>query len=521
MVRGAGCWRKLCGRCRVDSRPWPWRSWPPPTEAAETAWQRREERRTYRQWQSQVAAANQGVHLDRAGLQCALRWAERELPALQQPEQRAAVWRRAAQGLLEGLDPHSSLVLKAHFEQAERQSARTLSADPGLRLEREGPDLYVASLHPLARLAAQKLRLGDRILAIDGQPTADWPPARAAQQLAAAPNRGGPVTLLVASARGPARRAPIEVVLPRLELQWPTVQVRVIERRLRVAVVRLPQFARLTAEQLRQGLREATALVGKPLSAVVLDMRGNGGGWLSEAIAVADAFASSGPLLTVRWRGLQEESYRAKAEAADLLMPLTVLVDGHCRSACEVVADALQGSGRALVAGQPTFGKGTLQVVEDARRGPWSVLVTRGIYAGPSGRSVQARGVQPDVLAGSDQALLREVDLPRALTPGDDVPAYQTSLKTEAWRACMAQPLPELAATDAYDAPLATAARAALCQEQRATLPRQPQPKARDSSNPNSNEPTGPGAANRPQDRSPGSPRRSAAISSASVRLPR
>jgi carboxyl-terminal processing protease len=160
---------------------------------------------------------------------------------------------------------------------------------------------------------------------------------------------------------------------------------------------------------------------------VVLDMRGNGGGLLREAVITADAFLTQGPIVSLRGRTPGNRKSWS-ADTAELLppLPMVVLIDGRSASAAELVAAALQENGRATVMGQRSFGKGSVQSVMPLGSGKGALKLTTALYHGPSGRTVQRTGVVPDIeliLAAETTARSgrREADRPQAL-PGADEP---------------------------------------------------------------------------------------------------
>jgi carboxyl-terminal processing protease len=161
-------------------------------------------------------------------------------------------------------------------------------------------------------------------------------------------------------------------------------------------VLRLSSFSGPVSAALSQGVAEA--LAAHAPRGVVLDLRGNPGGLLWEAIQVADAFLPHGEIASMRGRTLSTQRTWT-ADAAELLpgLPLVVLIDRRSASASELVAAALQGNGRAAVLGQRSFGKGSVQSTFGLGEGHGAVKLTTALYYGPSGRAVNRSGVTPDV----------------------------------------------------------------------------------------------------------------------------
>jgi carboxyl-terminal processing protease len=193
-----------------------------------------------------------------------------------------------------------------------------------------------------------------------------------------------------------------------------------------VLVLRVSSFTGSVAANLEKAIAETTASVTP--RAVILDMRGNGGGLLREAVVIADVFLAEGTIVSLRGRtpGNQRSWH---ADPAEYLpgVPMVVLIDGRSASATELVAAALQENGRATIMGQRSFGKGSVQSIVSLGGDKGGLKLTTAIYHGPSGRTVQRTGVGPDIeLLKTIEASLtprrREADRPEAL-PGADEPS--------------------------------------------------------------------------------------------------
>jgi carboxyl-terminal processing protease len=234
---------------------------------------------------------------------------------------------------------------------------------------------------------------GDRFLAIDGQLARDMP-IEDAQQLM----RGPPGTQVRVTLRRPDAEEALEVMLTREVIEVRAVDARVLSDR--TVHVRLKVFDETTAAELRRALDEANERAARAggLRGLVLDMRGNPGGLLSAAVLVADEFLSEGVIVSTRARGgklLRE--HRASAAGTRPHWPMVVLVDGYTASAAEIVAGALHDHKRAVIVGTRSFGKGSVQNVIELPDHS-AIKLTTALYYTPSGRSIQAEGIEPDVV---------------------------------------------------------------------------------------------------------------------------
>ncbi|MBT8071047.1 MAG: peptidase S41, partial [Gammaproteobacteria bacterium] len=188
----------------------------------------------------------------------------------------------------------------------------------------------------------------------------------------------------------------------------------------------ITHFTRKSADELLEQVDYMQQNRRAPLKGIVLDLRGNPGGVLNPAITIADGFLDEGLIVSTRGRSADQQEYTAEAGQWMENMPVVVLVDRSTASASEVLAGALQDHGRALIVGERTFGKGSVQSVLNLRNGA-GVRLTTSRYYTPAGRSIQAEGIQPDVeivpvkVLEEDGAHKREADLERHLVrePGN------------------------------------------------------------------------------------------------------
>jgi len=201
-----------------------------------------------------------------------------------------------------------------------------------------------------------------------------------------------------------------------------------------VAYLRVEEFVTGSDRAVQEAVRDLGAV-----KAVVLDLRGNPGGSLPEAVSVADLFLAEGVIMTVARRGGSNQQHLAHRQGT-FEEPLVVLVDANTASAAEIVAGALQDNGRALIIGTQTFGKASVQTVIPLEDGSALKLTTARYYT-PNGRSIQAEGIQPDIIvkyakpsedaAGDEKGRIREKDLQGHIKPEqeNDVHEEELSLK--------------------------------------------------------------------------------------------
>jgi carboxyl-terminal processing protease len=344
----------------------------------------------------------------------------------------------AIRGMLGVLDPHSSFM--------DPQEARILSDDSqgeyaGIGVEIDVRDGWLTITAVLADGPAYRagLKPGDRFLTIGADSARDMPIDQAQQRM-----RGEPGTQVRVTVRRSGVPDALDLVLTRALIEVQAVQARVLPDR--VVYLRLRVFQESAAAELRRALDQAvesTAGHGG-VAGVVLDLRDNPGGLLSSAVLVADEFLEEGVIVSTRARGgrLVREQ-RAAAAGTRPNWPMVVLLNGYSASAAEIVAGALHDHRRAVLVGTRTFGKGSVQNVIDLPDGS-ALKLTTALYYTPSGRSIQAQGIEPDVVV--DQldpeqlartpdpgAAIREATLAQHL-PADDAPPLEQPAPSRGYR---------------------------------------------------------------------------------------
>ncbi len=324
-----------------------------------------------------------------------------------EPAQRNKVAEGAIKGMVAELDPHSAYMTPAEFALFQGETEGKFG---GVGVEVDFKNDYVTVIAPIEGSPAARagIRPGDQIISIDGRAM-----------------RGERIDKLVGLMRGPAGSS-VKLMIRRPGLAEPltfTLQreeihvTSVVGKRLvnDVAYVRLKQFQEGTHDELLRVTARLRAESKAPLTGVILDMRNNPGGLVDEAEAVADEFLATGVIYTTRHRGQVVDEAKAHDGGAFASLPMVTLVNEYSASSAELVAGALQDSRRATIVGAPTFGKGSVQTIFDLPGGAGLRLTTMRYYT-PSGRSIQAEGIKPDILIQGAQPaapgeVLRERDL--------------------------------------------------------------------------------------------------------------
>ncbi len=306
----------------------------------------------------------------------------------------------AIRGMVEELDRHSRWMSRDEYATLHDE---TTGRYEGIGVEvmpaSDADGLRIEKVLPGSPAVRDGLRPGDRILAVDGEPVVDLD-MDAVSELLKGP-RGATVVLTVARE---AEDDPVEVRTIRDTVRIPVVEAGFVAER--VGYVRLIQFPNGAANDL--GAAIDTLRQRSQLDALVLDLRDNPGGLLDEAIAVTDLFLDEGTIVSTRGR-LEGEVVHAATPGGYPDLPLVLLVNGQSASASEIVAGALQDTGRATLVGTHTFGKGSVQTVYE-HRDHSALKLTIGAYYTPSGEPVAANdGRRPDV----------EIELPAAKTAID------------------------------------------------------------------------------------------------------
>jgi carboxyl-terminal processing protease len=319
----------------------------------------------------------------------------------------------AINGMLQGLDPHSSYMNPRSFRDMQVQT-RGEFGGLGIEVTQEGG--YVKVISPIDDTPAARagVRPGDLITHLNGQSTQGLTLQEAVEQM-----RGERGTAIRLTIRREGESRPVELSLTRDVIRPQVARFRLEGND--IAYVRLSSFNEQTEGALRRAMTSMRNQAGTNLKGVILDLRNNPGGLLDQAVQVADDFLDQGEIVSTRARR-PEDAQRWNARPGDIAqgLPMVVLVNAGSASASEIVAGALQDHRRAIVMGVKSFGKGSVQTVMPIP-GQGAIRLTTARYYTPSGRSIQATGIEPDieVLAARVEANApardREADLRRAL----------------------------------------------------------------------------------------------------------
>jgi carboxyl-terminal processing protease len=297
----------------------------------------------------------------------------------------------AIEGMLRALDPHSSYLSAQDFHTLKEDTEGNFC---GVGMEVGLKDGQLTVITPIPESPAMKAGIlpGDWIVKIEGMTTATMDLMEAVQRMR---GRAGTEVAISVKREG---TSPMDMVLTRAPIEVKSVEATLLEPG--IAHIRIKAFQEDTSANVRTQLRHMK-LIGGGLEGVVLDMRRNPGGLMYEAVKVADLFVSEGTLLSTKGRGgVVIESFSAHRAGTFDDVSLVVLIDGASASASEIVAGALQDNGRAMVVGMRSFGKGSVQTIIPLRDGGALKLTTSRYYT-PSGKSIQAEGIIPDVVVES------------------------------------------------------------------------------------------------------------------------
>ena len=316
----------------------------------------------------------------------------------------------AIKGLLLDLDPHSTYFDK---DDAQAFDEETSGAYDGIGVEvQQQPDGTVKVIAPIDDTPAAKagIKSGDVIVAVDGKPLS---PADAEGQ---GPLRGKPGSQLVLTIAREGVAKPFDVTLQRQTIRVASVRGRMLEPG--YGYVRVAAFQADTAADFERILDGQQAQAGGKLRGLVLDLRSNPGGLLTSAVQIADDLLDSGRIVSTRGRiAISDAQFSATPGDRMHGAPVVALVDAGSASAAEVLAGALADNHRARIVGSRTFGKGSVQTLLPLDNGD-SVKLTTARYYTPSGKSIQARGITPDVVLHPDKGVDAQADYAEALLPG-------------------------------------------------------------------------------------------------------
>jgi carboxyl-terminal processing protease len=310
-------------------------------------------------------------------------------------------------GIVESLeDPYSH-----YFTPDEAQTFQaSLSGEfegVGMNVEKDARGLRVLTVFDGSPAKEAGIRPEDLILSVDGRSIAGL-----SSQLATSRIKGEAGTEVALEVFTPGASEPRTLRVEREQIKVPVSSGRVVERDGRkLGVVSLTGFSDGAHGELR---RQIDKVLDGGAEGLVLDLRGNGGGKLLEAVLVSSIFIEDGEIVSVRGRSRPERTENAQGDAIDEKIPVVVLVDGGSASASEIVTGSLRDRGRATVVGTNTFGKGLVQEVEPLSNGGYLDITVANYYL-PSGKTISTRGLRPDVRAEDKPRTTRDEALPVAL----------------------------------------------------------------------------------------------------------
>jgi carboxyl-terminal processing protease len=315
---------------------------------------------------------------------------------------------KAIQGMVHSLDPHSSLLLPDELKELQVDTQGEFTGI-GISITMRGGSVTVIS--PIEGTPAYKagIKAGDKIIKVDGEPTADL--REAVKKI-----RGPKGTKVVVTIVRKGLKEPLEYKLVRDVI--PIESVKSLTLKPGYGYLWVTNFRESTTEDIVKALEKLQA-GGAPLKGIILDLRDNPGGLLDQSIKVADLFLEKGKILTIEGRSKRNTRiFNATPDDPQRSYPIVVLINGGSASASEIVAGALQDQKRALILGTTSFGKGSVQTVENLRDG-YGLKLTIARYYTPNGRSIQAKGIEPDVIVqhqsievvSADEDLTKESDL--------------------------------------------------------------------------------------------------------------
>lgn len=296
----------------------------------------------------------------------------------------------AIKGLLTTLDPHSGYLDPDFYQDLQVQTKGEFG---GLGIEITVKEGLLVVISPMEGSPAEKagIRPNDAIVKIDGKFTKDFSLVDAVKKL-----RGPKGTDIVLSVFRKGNPELLEVKMIRDQIAVRSVRARLLPDGF--AYVRINQFVEKTAEDLKNALKDLLKTSGRDtLAGLVLDLRNNPGGLLTQAILVSDMFLREGVIVYTDSRvDGQRQKYFAHERGTEPDFPIVAIVNGGSASASEIVAGALKDAGRGLIVGTQTFGKGSVQTISPLENGG-AVTLTTALYFTRSGNSLQAKGVSPDI----------------------------------------------------------------------------------------------------------------------------
>ena len=300
----------------------------------------------------------------------------------------------ALSGMMTSLDPHSAYLPPKNFEDMQ---VETKGEFGGLGIEVTMENGLVKVIAPIDDTPASRagMRPNDLISELDGTPVLGLTLSEAVDLMRG--EKGKPISLTVLRE---GEKEPLEITIIRDTIKIRAVRTRVEGPDENIAYIRLTTFNSQTTKNLKKAFNKLPAEIGRnKLAGFIIDLRNNPGGLLREAISVSDTMLDRGEIVSTRGRN-EDDSSRFSARRGDMARgyPIVVMINGGSASASEIVAGALQDHHRAVIIGTPSFGKGSVQSIMPLGN-DGALRMTTARYFTPSGRSIQAKGINPDIFA--------------------------------------------------------------------------------------------------------------------------
>jgi carboxyl-terminal processing protease len=313
----------------------------------------------------------------------------------------------AINGMLTALDPHSSYMNARTYRDMQVQTRGEFG---GLGIEVTMENGLVKVVSPIDDTPAFKagLKPGDLISHLDGDQVTGLTLQEAVDKMR------GPVNSSIKLTIRRGNQEPFDITLTRAKITIQSVRSRTEGD---IGYIRITSFTEQTDVGVRNAVQKIREQLGSKFSGLVLDLRNNPGGLLDQAVAISDDFLDKGEIVSTRGRR-SDDAQRFNAKPGDILngLPMVVIVNGGSASASEIVAGALQDHRRAILLGTKTFGKGSVQTIIPLG-GQGAIRLTTARYYTPSGRSIQAQGIEPDIVV--EPARIEKVDQPRGRREAD------------------------------------------------------------------------------------------------------
>lgn len=316
-------------------------------------------------------------------------------------------------GLTQGLDDHSVFLDPDHYRSIREQTSGEYYG-VGVSIDSSGPTIRI--IEPVEGSPAEEAGIvaGDELIGVDGARRSAIGKDALLERIK---GRRGTIVVLTLLRAG----VELDVAVRRDQVRTRSVEARLV--RSGIGWVKLARFQRRTADELKRALVDLEDENGAPLAGLVLDLRDNPGGYLNQAVAVADLWLEDGLIVTTLGRDRAEPPGRARAAGTDRQTQIAVLVNGGSASAAEIVAGALQDQGRATLVGYTTYGKGSVQQFFDLPDGSALKLTTARYYT-PNGRSIHGSGIEPDLLLGERGEWVPQLDLAPLLSGFPPPPSW-------------------------------------------------------------------------------------------------